>query len=124
MPEHALAFVAFSVVVAGTPGPSNTLLTAVGATVGVLRGLPAVLGVASGMAALMFAVTFGLGSVILTTPFLLSAIKLAGAAILVWLAWKIATSSSAHGSTSGSAAAAPPSVGFVGAAAFQVVNPK
>ena len=51
-PEQTLAFLAFSVVVAGTPGPSNTLLTAVGANVGVVRGLPGVAGVACGMAAL------------------------------------------------------------------------
>jgi threonine/homoserine/homoserine lactone efflux protein len=51
--DHALAFIAFSVAAAGTPGPSNTLLTATAANVGVVRGLPALAGVAVGMAALI-----------------------------------------------------------------------
>jgi threonine/homoserine/homoserine lactone efflux protein len=42
--EHTLAFLGFSIVVAGTPGPSNALLTATGASVGVRRGLPALVG--------------------------------------------------------------------------------
>ena len=49
-PAQILAFVGFAVVLAGTPGPSNTLLTATGANVGVMRGLPALFGVAVGMA--------------------------------------------------------------------------
>jgi hypothetical protein len=44
-PEQALAFVLFSVAAAGPPGPGHAMLTAVGANVGVLRGLPALLGV-------------------------------------------------------------------------------
>jgi len=72
--EQAITFFAFSVAAAGTPGPSNVLLTATGANVGVLRGLPSLLGVAIGMALMMFIVTFGLGSVILTNPFVLKGV--------------------------------------------------
>ena len=43
--EQAVAFLLFAVVAAGTPGPSNLLLTATGANVGVLRGVPCLLGV-------------------------------------------------------------------------------
>jgi threonine/homoserine/homoserine lactone efflux protein len=116
--EHALAFFVFSVVAAGTPGPSNALLTATGANVGVLRGLPALLGVASGMGVMMFVVAFGLGSVILDNPLILTGVKWCGAAVLCWLAWKIATA----GSPSASAGGKP--IGFIGAAAFQWINPK
>src|SRR5438445_13852252 len=91
-PEHALAIFAFSVSAAGTPEPSNALLTATGAHVGVLRGLPALVGVAAGMAVLMFVVVIGLGTMILQMPVILTAIKWAGAAVLLWLAWRIATS--------------------------------
>src|SRR5207248_9073115 len=89
--EQALAFFVFSVVAAGTPGPSNALLTATGANVGVLRGLPALFGVAAGMGLMMFIVALGLGSVILDNPFVLTGVKWCGAAALCWLAWKIAT---------------------------------
>jgi threonine/homoserine/homoserine lactone efflux protein len=117
-PEQAAAFFVFSVVAAGTPGPSNALLTATGANVGVVRGLPTLLGVALGMGLMMFVVAFGLGSVILDNPIVLTALKWCGAAVLLWLAWKIATAGHAT-----SAAVGRP-VGLVGAAAFQWVNPK
>jgi threonine/homoserine/homoserine lactone efflux protein len=116
-PEQAVAFFVFSIAAAGTPGPSNALLTATGANVGVLRGLPALLGVAAGMGLMMFVVAFGLGTVILDNPIVLTGVKWCGAAFLCWLAWKIAT----VGRTS-DAGGKP--IGFVGAAAFQWINPK
>jgi threonine/homoserine/homoserine lactone efflux protein len=117
-PEQAVAFFVFSVAAAGTPGPSNVLLTATGAQVGVLRGLPCLFGVALGMAVMMFVVAFGLGSVILGNPLVLWGIKWCGAAVLCWLAWKIATA------RRGGAGAGGQPVGFLGAAAFQWGNPK
>jgi threonine/homoserine/homoserine lactone efflux protein len=116
--EQGVAFFVFSVVAAGTPGPSNALLTATGANVGVLRGLPALLGVGAGMGLMMFVVAFGLGSVILDNPIVLTVVKWCGAAFLCWLAWKIATARRAIADTGGTP------LGFFGAAAFQWVNPK
>ena len=116
--EQAIAFFIFSVAAAGTPGPSNVLLTATGAQVGVRRGLPCLLGVGLGMAVMMFLVALGLGSVILRHPLVLRAVKWCGAAFLCWLAWKVATARRA------SAAADVQPVGLIGAAAFQWVNPK
>jgi threonine/homoserine/homoserine lactone efflux protein len=116
-PEQTIAFVLFSVAAAGSPGPSNVLLTATGAKVGVLRGLPALLGVSIGMGLMMFLVGFGLGTVILDNPLILTVVRWCGAAVLLWLAWKIAT-----GGRAGAAESRP--IGFVGAAAFQWVNPK
>ena len=116
--EQGLTFFAFSVAAAGTPGPSNVLLTATGANVGVLRGLPCLLGVAMGMASMMFVVAFGLGSLILDHPLVLQGVKWCGAAVLCWLAWKIATARHAGASTGGKP------LGLAGAAAFQWVNPK
>jgi threonine/homoserine/homoserine lactone efflux protein len=116
--EQAVAFFLFSVAAAGTPGPSNALLTATGANVGVVRGLPALFGVAAGMGLMMFVVAFGLGSLILDNPLVLTVVRWCGAVFLCWLAWRIATANHA-----GSGAAAKP-VGFVGATAFQWINPK
>jgi threonine/homoserine/homoserine lactone efflux protein len=116
--EQAVAFFVFSVVAAGTPGPSNAMLTATGANVGVVRGLPALLGVAAGMGLMMFVVAFGLGSVILDNPNVLLGVKVCGAAVLCWLAWKIATAGQASAATGGKP------IGFLGAAAFQCINPK
>ena len=116
-PAQVIAFVAFSAVVAGTPGPSNALLTAVGARVGVRRGLPSLLGQVTGMGAMLFAITLGLGQVLLAHPVALQVLKWGGAAMLGWMAWRIATAGHAGG-----AAKAP--AGFLGMAAFQWVNPK
>jgi threonine/homoserine/homoserine lactone efflux protein len=117
-PEQAVAFAAFAVAAAGTPGPSNALLTATGARVGVRRGLPALLGVAVGMGLMMFVVAFGLGSAILDDPLVRTGIKWCGVAVLCWLAWRIATADPARLAADGQP------IGLVGAAAFQWVNPK
>ncbi len=116
--EHALAFVLFAVVASVSPGPSNVILTSVGASVGVRRGAPCLLGVGLGMGAMMFLVAFGLGSLVLGNPVVLSGLKIVGAAVLLWLAWKIATAGTARAATPGA------TVGFREAAAFQWVNPK
>lgn len=116
-PARVIAFVTFSAVVAGTPGPSNALLTAVGARVGVRRGLASLLGQVTGMGAMLFAITLGLGNVLLAHPLALEVLKWGGAAMLCWMAWKIATAAHAEG-----AANAP--AGFLGMAAFQWMNPK
>jgi len=117
--EQAVAFFLFSVAAAGTPGPSNVLLTAVGANVGVLRGLPCLLGVGLGMATMMFVVAFGLGGVLLDNPMILQGVKWCGAAVLCWLAWKIATATRGAG-VGGDGRP----VGLMAAATFQWVNPK
>lgn len=116
--EQALAFFVFSVVAAVTPGPSNVMLTATGAAVGVARGLPCLLGVGAGMGLLMFAVALGFDTVLAGDPAILHALKWIGAAFLLWLSWKIATAGAPD------AAARREPVGFVGAALFQWINPK
>jgi threonine/homoserine/homoserine lactone efflux protein len=116
-PDQVAAFMTFSAVVAGTPGPSNALLTAVGARSGVRRGLASLLGQVTGMGAMLFAITLGLGDVLLAHPVALQVLRWGGAAMLGWMAWRLATAGDAEG-------AANPPAGFLGMAAFQWVNPK
>jgi len=115
--NHLIAFAAFTVAAAATPGPSNALLTATGAQLGLVRGLPALVGASLGMATLMFVVMLGLGAIILGTPLLLVVVKALGAAALLWLAWRIARAGS-HEGVGGRA------LGFGAMIAFQWVNPK
>jgi threonine/homoserine/homoserine lactone efflux protein len=117
-PEHVLAILAFSVVAAGTPGPSNALLTATGANVGVVRGLPAVVGVVASMGLMMFVVAFGLATIIVENTALLLGVRWIGAAVLCWFAWQLATSRASAAGHFGRP------VGFFGAAGFQWINPK
>ena len=117
--EQVIAFLLFAVVAAVTPGPSNVMLTTAGANAGVVRGLPCLFGVTTGMGLMMFLVPLGLGTIVLRNPMLLKALNWGGAGFLLWLSWKIATSSSRVDSIG-----ERDPVGYVGAAVFQWVNPK
>jgi threonine/homoserine/homoserine lactone efflux protein len=116
--DQFAAFALFAIVAAITPGPSNIILAATGANVGVRRGLPCLAGVACGMGLMIFIVALGLGSLALAYPIVQQGLKWGGIAVLLWLAWKIATAGR------GATTAAPDPVGFSHAAAFQWVNPK
>src|SRR3989442_7149325 len=94
------------------------MLTAAGANAGVLKGLPCLLGVTTGMGFMMFLVPLGLGSLVLKNPLVLKTLNWGGAALLLWLAWKIAASGHIESMPDGKP------VGYLGAAVFQWVNPK
>ena len=113
-----LGLVGFSVVSSGTPGPNNVLLWASGATFGLRATLPHVLGTAAGIGLMTLAAAAGLAAVVTGLPALALVMKLAGSAYLLVLAWRIA------GSASIDRVVVARPLGFVGAAAFQAVNPK
>lgn len=115
---HAIAFLLFAVVAAITPGPSNLILASTGAAVGVVRGLPALLGQVTGMGLMLFLLAFGLGSLVLKNPFIVLGLKWCGVGFLLWLSWKIARSGRPDETEERG------HVGFWGVAAFQGVNPK
>jgi len=71
------------------------------------------------MALMMFLVPFGLASLVLAHPLALKMLRWGGAAFLLWLSWKIATSAGPIDSTPGG-----DPIGYLGAAVFQWVNPK
>ena len=116
--NQEIAFFIFSVVAAITPGPSNVMIMANGAAVGVMRGVPSVLGASTAMALLIWIVALGLGELILGAPMLVTIMNGCGTAFVLWLAWRILAAD-----PSSSYATAQP-VGFIGAATFQFVNPK
>ena len=116
--EQFVAFTVFAVVTSITPGPNNVMLTATGANVGVRRGLPHVLGVSLGFALMVFLVAAGAGTAFIENPSVMWWLRLGGIAVLLWLAWKIATAGRA-----GAAQRERP-IGFFEAVAFQWVNPK
>ena len=115
-----LALFVFGGIAAFTPGPNNTMLLATGINFGVRRAWPHIMGVAIGFPAMIACIGFGLGKIFEVYPWIYVALKYAGAAYMVWLAWKIAMSkpSSDDGITKGDP------VTFLQASAFQWVNPK
>ena len=117
--EIFLALAGFSLVSSITPGPNNLMLLASGTNFGMFRSIPHMLGISGGFAFLLVCVGLGLGQLLENAPMLYLALKLAGAAYLVYLAWKIANS----GPISKDQVIGKP-MGFLEAAAFQWVNPK
>ncbi|WP_122440034.1 LysE family translocator [Pseudomonas viridiflava] len=115
-----LAFALFAFVTSVTPGPNNMMLLASGVNFGFGRTLPHMLGISIGFFVLVLAVGFGLGSVFKAWPVLYTLLRYAGAAYLLYLAWKIATS----GPASDSSESRGEPMSFMGAALFQWVNPK
>jgi len=109
----------FALVSSITPGPNNVMLASSGLNFGFRRSLPHLLGVNLGFTLMIFLVGIGLGSVFQQTPALYSVLKYAGAAYLLYLAWKIANSGPLD---EGEARGKP--FTFLQAAAFQWVNPK
>lgn len=117
-PDAMAAFFLFALVAAVTPGPSNVMVLAAGARAGLVGGLPCLAGVVGGMALLIGAAALGLGGVVAALPAALSGLRWGGAALLLWLAWKIGTAPPM------AAGARADAVGFWHAFAFQWVNPK
>jgi threonine/homoserine/homoserine lactone efflux protein len=116
--EPILAYFVFSIVTSVTPGPNNVMLTATGANVGIRRGLPHMFGISLGFAFMLFLLTAGVGTALVSNPTILLVLKIAGVAVLLWLSWKIATAGRAK------TAERERPIGFFGAVAFQWVNPK
>ncbi|MDE1167941.1 MAG: LysE family translocator [Pseudomonas sp.] len=114
------AFALFAFVSSITPGPNNTMLLASGVNFGFKRSIPHALGVSLGFMVLVIAVGLGLGEVFKAFPWAYATLRYVGAAYLLYLAYKIATS----GPMAAELHASRKPMGFFGAAAFQWVNPK
>jgi threonine/homoserine/homoserine lactone efflux protein len=115
-----LSITMFSVAMSGTPGPNNMMLTASGARYGYRRTLPHIAGVLGGCVVLFVAIALGLGAVFERYESVQWALRLAGSAYLLYLAWRIAT---APPPNLDDAQAARP-LNIWEAAAFQFANPK
>ena len=117
--ETFLALVLFAFTTSITPGPNNMMLFASGVNFGFRRTIPHMLGIGIGFLSLLIGVGFGLGALMQSVPLVYTLLKFAGGAYLIWIAWKIGTSRSL---SDGKVGAKP--MTFLGAAAFQWVNPK
>jgi threonine/homoserine/homoserine lactone efflux protein len=114
------AFALFAFVSSITPGPNNTMLLASGVNFGFRRSIPHALGISIGFMLLVISVGLGLGEVFKALPWAYTLLRYVGAAYLLYLAWKIATSSA----PSDQRDEHRKPMTFLGAALFQWVNPK
>lgn len=118
-----LALLLFAFVTSVTPGPNNLMLLASGVNFGLRRTVPHLLGVGLGFAVMVALVGLGLGRVLAAWPPVYTAMKVAGVAYLLWLAWKLAGAGALRAEDGSDAPGGRPMT-FLGAAAFQWVNPK
>ncbi len=113
-----LPFATYSFVMSITPGPNNMMLTASGATFGIRRTVPHILGICVGCAIQLLAVCAGLGAIFHHWPELQTVLRSVGAAYLVYLGWRLLGAAQAR------AAGSARPLTFLEAAFFQFLNPK
>jgi len=118
-PELLAALGLFAFAASITPGPNNSLLLASGANFGLRASLPLIAGVVIGYVGLIALCGLGVAAVFDAFPPLREGLKWGGAAYMIYLAWKIATT---KGIGSGARNARP--LNFAAALAFQTINPK
>jgi threonine/homoserine/homoserine lactone efflux protein len=111
--------VLFAAVMCLTPGPNVIMVTASATNFGFRRAIPHMLGITLGFGIMVIAAGLGVAGLLQAEPRLHRLLKYAGAAYLLYLAWRIARADTAR---SGSTRARP--ITFVEAALFQCINPK
>lgn len=120
-PDSIVAFCLFAFVASITPGPNNLMLLASGMNYGFRASIPHMMGVGFGFFVMLVAVGSGLSQVFVRYPLTYSVMKWLGASYLLYLAWGMATSGEPfHSRPNGEGRP----MRFLGAAAFQWVNPK
>ncbi|MCA0317020.1 MAG: LysE family translocator [Proteobacteria bacterium] len=90
MPDTAslIAFAAIALGMVLTPGPNMIYLVSRSLSQGPKAGLISLGGVALGFVVYMLCAAFGITALVLAVPYAYDAIRLAGAAYLLWLAWQ------------------------------------
>jgi threonine/homoserine/homoserine lactone efflux protein len=83
-----LGFALVSLGMVLTPGPNMIYLISRSITQGPLAGIISLGGVALGFVFYMLCAAFGITALLFAVPFAYDALRLAGAAYLVWLAWQ------------------------------------
>jgi threonine/homoserine/homoserine lactone efflux protein len=120
--ELYLAYVAACIVLVIVPGPTVTLIVANSLKYGTRAGLINIAGTQLGLALCIGIVLLGLASLIAALGWWFDVVRLAGAAYLVWLGWKLLRSS---GSLDSVESAPRPHGGFfVQGFAVLMSNPK
>ncbi|MEP3295863.1 MAG: LysE family translocator [Pseudoruegeria sp.] len=119
--------ITFALIASITPGPNNVMMTSLGVSVGIRRGLPALFGIAFGIAVMILLISLGLGGFLIGAgPALTTTMRSMGLAIILWMAWRIATAPVTESDVGKEDDTATSSQlhAFIGAAIFQWVNPK
>lgn len=118
-PALFAGFLVFAAVASITPGPNNLMLMASGATFGLKRTTPHLAGVVLGFGAMIVAVGLGLAQLLKASPAIFAVLRWGAAAYIVYIAWRMVTAKGP-----GVAVTGEHPMSFLGAVAFQWINPK
>ena len=118
MHPEIVSIALFWFVTAYTPGPNNVVASYSGFNFGIIRTIPHILGVTLGFTSVVIFLTLGLINVFKLFPIIQVVMKYLGTLFLIYLAYKIATSS-----TSDDIKKENP-VKFLETFLFQYLNPK
>ena len=118
MHPEIVSIALFWFVTAYTPGPNNVVASYSGFNFGIIKTIPHILGVTLGFTSLVLFLTIGLINVFKLFPVIQEAMKYLGTLFLIYLAYKIATST-----TSDEIKNENP-VKFIETFLFQYLNPK
>lgn len=84
-----LAFAGLVIFAAASPGPAVLMAARTGLTEGFRTGFMLAMGIGAGAVVWALAAMFGLNLVFAAAPSLLWALKIGGAAYLMWMAWRL-----------------------------------
>ena len=121
--ELFAALAVFAFVSSITPGPNNLMLMTSGINFGMRRTVPHMLGVSLGFTLMIALIGLGVMKVIEAVPGSVTVITVASGLYLLYMAWKIATTSTSPTENGATVAKSKPFT-FLQAALFQWVNPK
>jgi threonine/homoserine/homoserine lactone efflux protein len=118
-PALFVGFLVFALVGSITPGPNNLMMMASGATFGLKRTAPHIAGVVLGFGVMTLAVGLGLAEVLKASLALFAVLRWGAAAYILYIAWRMITAKGP-----GIAVTGENPMSFLGAVAFQWINPK
>jgi threonine/homoserine/homoserine lactone efflux protein len=121
-----ISLIGFAFIASATPGPNNLLLMSSGALFGWRRTLPHLAGILLGFAVIMTSAVFGLGALVAKWPWLITIVRVLGAAWLASMSLRFFRAAAKNSQTEARIEEAPISrpFRFWEAVLFQWINPK
>ena len=118
MHPEILSITLFGIVAAFTPGPNNFIAFYSGFNFGIAKTIPHILGVTLGFTSLVLFLTIGLINIFKLFPIIQEIIRYLGTLFLIYLAYKIASSTASQETKKDNP------VKFIETFLFQYLNPK
>jgi threonine/homoserine/homoserine lactone efflux protein len=123
-PDILLAFTLASVLLIFTPGPDMTFFLGQTLSGGRARGFAAMAGILAGLLVHSMLAAFGLSALLVASAEAFTALKIAGVAYLLWLAWQAIRRGTAPMLPRGESTPQPLLRVFLMGAAVNLLNPK